>query len=113
MVPINHSFLGKSFGLGCLFFSGNNSFGNWMTNVLSLITILSDGRPISEICNEYGIHQNQYYTWRDKFLSEAHRAFESDREGGEVNRLRKKNQELKQIIGSLTVELKKTEDEFI
>lgn len=20
------------------------------------------GRPVSEICNEYGIHQNQYYT---------------------------------------------------
>ncbi len=65
------------------------------------------GRPVSEICNEYGIHQNQYNLWRDKFVSEAHRAFESTKDGGEVNRLRKKNQELKQIIGSLTVELKK------
>jgi len=71
------------------------------------------GRPISEICNGYEIHQNQYYSWRDKFLSEAHKAFESKREGAEVDRLRKKNQELTQIIGSLTVELKKTEDEFI
>jgi len=71
------------------------------------------GRPISEICNAYEIHQNQYYNWRDKFLSEAHKAFESKREGGEVTRLRKKNRELTQIIGSLTVELKKTEDEFI
>ena len=71
------------------------------------------GRPVSEICNEYGIHQNQYYIWRDKFLSEAHQAFESQKDGGEVNRLRKKNQELKQIIGSLTVELKKTEEDFI
>jgi len=68
------------------------------------------GRPVSEICNDYGIHQNQYYGWRDKFLSEAHRAFESKRDGGEINRLRKNNQELKQIIGSLTVELKRTED---
>ena len=71
------------------------------------------GKPVSEICNVYEIHQNQYYSWRDKFLSEAHRAFESKKEGGEVNRLRKMNQELKQIIGTLTVELKKTEDEFI
>jgi len=71
------------------------------------------GRPVSEICNGYEIHQNQYYNWRDKFLSEAHKAFESKREGAEVDRLRKKNQELTQIIGSLTVELKKTEDEFI
>ncbi len=71
------------------------------------------GRPVSEICNEYGIHQNQYYTWRDKFLAEAHRAFEPKKNGVEVNHLRKKNQELTQIIGSLTVELKKTEDDFI
>ena len=63
------------------------------------------GRPVSEICNEYEIHQNQYYTWRDKFLSEAHRAFESKKDGGEVNRLRKKNQELKQIIGYPPVSL--------
>ncbi len=70
------------------------------------------GRPVSEISNEYGINQNQYYIWRDKFLSEAHRAFDSKKDGGEVNRLRKKNQELTQIIGSLTVELKKTEEDF-
>jgi len=71
------------------------------------------GRPVSEICNEYGIHQNQYYTWRDKFLSEAHRAFESKKDGGEVERLRREKAELKQIIGSLTVELKKTEGDFL
>jgi len=70
------------------------------------------GRPVSEICNDYEIHQNQYYTRCAEFLSEAHRAFESRKAGGEVNRLRKKNQELKQIIGSLTVELKKTEEDF-
>ena len=71
------------------------------------------GRPVSEICNEYGIHQNQYYIWRDKFLSEAHKAFESKKDVGEVNRLLRKNRELTQIIGSLTIELKKTEDYFI
>ena len=63
------------------------------------------GRPVSEICNDYEIHQNQNYTWRDKFLSEAHRAFETIKDGGVVNRLHKKNQELTNIIGSLTVEL--------
>jgi len=65
------------------------------------------GRPVSEICNDYGIHQNQYYLWRDKFLSEAHKAFDSKKDVGEIDRLRKKNQQLTQIIGSLTVELKK------
>ncbi len=62
------------------------------------------GKPVSEICNDYGIHQNQYQSWRDKFLSEAHRAFESKRSDGEVNRLRRKYKELRQIIGSLTEE---------
>ncbi len=71
------------------------------------------GRAVSEICSEYQISQAQYYQWRDKFLSEAHQAFETDKDGGEVNRLRKKNARLQQIIGALTVELKKTEDELL
>jgi len=71
------------------------------------------GRPISEICTEYGIYQNQYYSWRDQFLSEAHSVFEPKNKGGEVERLRREKAELKQIIGALTVELKKSEDEFI
>ena len=82
------------------------------TNTKIVLEGLS-GRPVSEICNDYGIHQNQYYIWRDKFLSEAYKAFESKKDVGEVERLQRKNQQLTQIIGSLTVELKKTEEDFI
>ena len=70
------------------------------------------GKPISEICSQYQISQNQYYQWRDKFLSESHRAFEAKENGGEVARLKSKTQKLQQIIGALTVELKKSEDEL-
>ena len=70
------------------------------------------GKPISEICSQYQISQNQYYQWRDKFLSESHRAFEGKAEGSELSRLKVKNQRLQQIIGALTVELKKSEDEL-
>lgn len=70
------------------------------------------GKPVSELCNQYQISQNQYYQWRDKFLSEAHRAFEGQVDGAEVTRLKAKTQKLQQIIGALTVELKKTEDEL-
>jgi len=28
------------------------------------------GRQVSEICNEYGIHKNQYYSLRNKFFKE-------------------------------------------
>ena len=70
------------------------------------------GRSVSEICSEYGIGQTQYYRWRDKFLSQAHRVFDADKDGGEVERLKKKAARYQQIIGALTVELKKTEDEL-
>lgn len=70
------------------------------------------GRPLSEICSDYQISQHQYYQWRDRFLKEAHKAFESDKNGGETARLRQKNVRLQQIIGALTVELKKTGDEL-
>ena len=70
------------------------------------------GRSVSEICGEYGIGQTQYYRWRDQFLSRAHRAFESEKDGSEVQRLKKKTARYQQIIGALTVELKKTEDEL-
>jgi transposase-like protein len=65
------------------------------------------------LCSKYQISQTQYYQWRDKFLAEAHRAFEAKADGGEVTRLKAKTQKLQQIIGALTVELKKTEDELL
>lgn len=71
------------------------------------------GKPVSEICNEYGIYQNQYYSWKDQFLNDAHSVFEPKKGKGEqLTRLLKERKELKQIIGSLTVELKKTEQQL-
>ena len=70
------------------------------------------GRSISDLCREHQISQTQYYLWRDKFLAESHKAFENHENGGELARLKKKNARLQQIIGALTVELKKTEDEL-
>ena len=70
------------------------------------------GRSVSEICSEYQIGQTQYYRWRDQFLAKAYQAFDSDKDGSEIQRLKKKAAKYQQIIGSLTVELKKTEDEL-
>ena len=70
------------------------------------------GRSVSEICSEYGIGQTQYYRWRDQFLSRAHQAFDSEKNGTEIQRLKKKAIKYQQIIGALTIELKKTEDEL-
>lgn len=71
------------------------------------------GRAVAELCSAYQISQHQYYQWREKFVSQAHQAFEASRNGGELQRLRQKAVRLQQIIGALTVELKKSEDELL
>jgi transposase-like protein len=86
---------------------------SWDSKTKSKIVLEGlSGKPVSELCSEYQISQNQYYLWRDKFLAEAYRAFEGNDSAGEVTRLKAKTEKLQQIIGQLTVELKKTEDEL-
>ena len=67
------------------------------------------GRSVAEICNEYQIHQAQYYKWRDKFLSDAPKVFDTARQNQKEQRLERENQRLKQVVGELTVELKKSD----
>ncbi len=67
------------------------------------------GRPVAELCNEYQIHQQQYYTWRDKFLENAPQVFETNQQTRREERLLNENKKLKGIIGDLTVELKKSD----
>lgn len=45
------------------------------------------GRAVSEICNEYQIHQTQYYTWRDKFLENAPKVFDTGKQNKKEERL--------------------------
>lgn len=65
------------------------------------------GRSVAELCNEYQIHQTQYYKWRDKFLENAARVFDTDKQTQKEQRLERENQKLKQVVGELTIELKK------
>ena len=66
------------------------------------------GKPVAELCNEHQISQAQYYHWRDQFLSHAHKAFETQKVEQRELRLRKENTKLKNLVGELTLELKKT-----
>ncbi len=66
------------------------------------------GRTVAEICSEYQISQNQYYQWRDQFLSNAGKAFETAKQSRREERLAKENERLKSLIGELTLELKKS-----
>jgi transposase-like protein len=66
------------------------------------------GKPVSEICAEHSLSQSQYYRWRDEFLAKIPKVFDGTDKKEE--RLVRENKRLKQIIGDLTVELKKTEE---
>ena len=70
---------------------------------------LSGQIEISKLCNKYQISQVIYYRWREQLLQYGHQAFESNNISKREHRLQSENQRLKQIIGDLTVELKKSE----
>ena len=72
---------------------------------------LQGKRPIGDICLHYEITQGQYYKWRDPFLKNAPKAFESSSDK-KTERLEAKVKQLTSYVGELTVELKKTEDEL-
>jgi transposase-like protein len=68
------------------------------------------GRPVAEICTEHQISQSQYYQWRDQFLANATNAFEDPQRSRKEARLEQENTRLKQLVGELTFELKKSDE---
>ena len=66
------------------------------------------GRSVASICNDYQITQSMYYRWRDTFLANADQVFETGTTNRREERLTAENQKLKQAVGELTLELKKT-----
>ena len=71
------------------------------------------GRPIAEICNEHQICQSQYYQWRDQFLSNVDKAFDSPKKASRELRLESEVQKLRALVGELTLELKKSGEVFL
>jgi transposase-like protein len=69
------------------------------------------GKAVVEICNEYQIPQSMYYRWRDQFLGNMPRVF-IDEDNHREKELLKENGRLKKIIGELTIELKKSEEDW-
>lgn len=71
------------------------------------------GLPISTICNEHGIAQSQYYAWRDQFLNNARKVFETEKISQDQHRILLENQRLKTLVGELTIELKKNDGDWL
>ena len=71
------------------------------------------GRKVAEICNDYQISQAQYYQWREQFLSNLDKPFEAKKATSKEERLKSEVQKLKSLVGELTLELKKSDEEAI
>ena len=66
--------------------------------------------PLGELCSRHNVSQALYYQWKDRLLKDGASVFNYGGHDKEQERLRKKIQCLKGIIGDLTVELKKSEE---
>ncbi len=73
---------------------------------------LSGKIEITKLCAKYQIAQTQFYKWRDQLLKFGHQAFETRDISKKEQHLEQEVRKLKTIIGDLTVELKKTEQEL-
>ena len=50
---------------------------------------LLDGLPVSDVCDEHGLHPNQFYTWQKQFLDRGAATFTPDKTNA-VERKRQK-----------------------
>ena len=69
--------------------------------------VLSVKIKISKLCNKYQISQVIYYRWREQLLQYGHQAFESKNITKHERCFQVENKRLKEILGDLTIELKK------
>ena len=69
------------------------------------------GKPVVAICQDHQISQAQYDQWRDQFLANAANTFEVAHQTEREARLQHENAQLKKLVGELTLELKKSDEE--
>jgi transposase-like protein len=83
----------------------------WDAKTKALIVLEGlKGKPVAEICTEHQISQSLYYQWRDQFLAHAAKVFEVQQHTKKEARLEQENARLKQLVGELTLELKKGDE---
>jgi len=73
---------------------------------------LSGQIDITQLCQKYQVSQTQYYKWRDLFLANCHQSFEVKKRSQKEQHLESEVSKLRNIIGDLTIELKKSEYEL-
>lgn len=82
----------------------------WKSSEKSQIVLFGlRGRPVSELCIEYGISASMYYQWKDQFLRNMHLAYEVSNLDKSSQKLKSENSQLKSLVADLTLELKKSD----
>ena len=83
----------------------------WEAKTKALVVLEGlQGKSVAEICTEHQIRQSLYYQWRDQFLANAAKAFDDPQRTRKEARLAQENARLKQLVGELTFELKKSDE---
>ena len=70
---------------------------------------LQGGITVSQLCTKHEVHQSQYYSWREQFLQEGANAFKASAASRREAHLKEKMAKMEQVIGKLTLELKKND----
>ena len=65
---------------------------------------------VAALCRKYGIHENNYYNWSKDFLEAGKKRLSGDTERNanteEVKDLREQNNDLKDLVAELSIEVK-------
>ena len=67
-----------------------------------VMEVLTNSSTISEICRKYNVASSAVYKWRDEFIAGGTAAMQHGRSTVEAS-LTRENNELKGIIGELTI----------
>jgi transposase-like protein len=83
----------------------------WDAQTKALIVLEGlKGQPIAEICTEHQISPSLYAQWQDRFLAHAASAFELPQHTRREVHLAQEHTTLKQLVGELFLEFKKSDE---
>ncbi len=75
--------------------------------ILIVMEALRGENSVAEICRKHAIHANVFYKWNKEFLEAGKKRLTGDTQrdatSGEVEALRKENQQLKELVADLSL----------
>jgi hypothetical protein len=85
--------------------------GDAKTKALTVLEGL-EGKAVAEICTEHQSSQALYEQWRAQFLANAAKACDDPQRTRQEARLQQEHTRLKPLVGELTFELNKSDEQL-